>query len=728
MKIIGVNKGSTLSGKALRLGGTAVFDDGSLVALGEERASGKKYAGGYSASLTALVEQGCVDLDAVDHIAVSTCCESRSAALTGHPLEGDERVRAVGHHYSHACLAYFGSGLDSALVVVADGGGNTLSEGEAPTGRWWEQPREQISYYVGSGGRLELLGRDFEAPFAVGPGEMYRAFTYFLGWHSSAYASRTMALAGHGRRGALKGGLFELDGAGGLVSPLVNDPAEPIGMIDRLGRALGLDFGEPRVPGQAILRIHRDVAAFVQNAIEDAFVRKLAWLRKRVNIDRLCLAGGIAHNVVLNGRLIDLFPSGVHVPSAPGDEGQCLGNVYATLADIGLSSSLPLLAKSSTVCIGPPVKIDSTSVAGSLKDAGLSSYVVFETSDFSRLMGGFLASGGVVCVYQARSEFGPRALGSRSILADPRRADVTSELNALKRRDWFMPFAPTVLRGRMDQWFAPAHDSPFMSFALRATPEAVRELPAVVNADGTSRVQTVDEDDGEAITRILSSFAEQTGIPVLLNTSFNAGGEPIVETLPQALEAFRDMPINVLGIGRFIVVKSLSPMLADLPLEGSLRALDLRVSAAGEEMVFEADHLPVSSVIRRLQLMTDSVVFVRTELPLYGPYLTWLREGRKVTTIRFRKGAVEIPISDVLPLFETYDYSPGDRTTPAEHVRVSGIRYQRFGDLTRVDAERDGFKSLDHMRHDLGEIYPALTDDSWVSIYDISLADPREKG
>src|SRR5437868_8662946 len=267
------------------------------------------------------------------------------------------------------------------------------------------------------------------------------------------------------------------------------------------------------------------------------------------------------------------------------------------------------MTQSFSACLGPSVTINSASVADSLKEAGLSSYVVFETTDFSQLMGGFLASGAVVCIYQSRSEFGPRALGSRSILADPRRFDVTSELNTLKQRDWFMPFAPAVLRSQLEEWFVPSATSPFMSFALRATPRALQHLPAVINADGTSRVQTVDDDGDEPIARILISFNEQTGIPVLLNTSFNEGGEPIVESLAQAINAFSRMPINVMGIGRFIVVKALSPTLDDLPLEGSVRELILKVSSLGQEMTIDTHDMPISSAIRRLQNSTQSVVF-----------------------------------------------------------------------------------------------------------------------
>jgi carbamoyltransferase len=658
-----------------------------------------------------------------DVIAVSTCCEPESAAIKGHALEGHPKLRPVNHHLSHAALAFYASGFDRSLVVVNDAGGNTLGGPEnAPA--WWEHPREQSSYYLADrADGLRLIDRDFDQPRDTGLAEIYRAFTHFLGWRSSVYASYTMALAGHGNREAMHGDLFSFDGRH-LTSPVRNDPGNPLGMINRLGKALGVNFGEPRSPDGAILRIHRDTAAFVQRGIESALRRKLGMLAREYGVDHVCLAGGLALNVVANGSLLDLFPGGVYVPSAPGDDGQCLGNVYATMAMEGQQgNSMPVMRKSSSAYIGPSVKIDSGSIASALKEAQLTSYVVFETPDFSEIVARFLAAGAVVCVYQPQAEFGPRALGARSILADPRRADVVSELNALKRRNWFMPFAPAALKSQMGDWFEPVAESPFMSFALRATPKALQQIPAVANADQTARVQTVEDDEESSVSRTLHKFFRLTGIPVLLNTSFNHGGSPIVETLEEAITSFKTMPVNVLGIGRFIVVKSLSPAPSDLPLEGAVGDLNMQVFRKGSSTAVDVAAGSVTSTIRQIQDLTRSVVFVRTQFPLYGEYLDWMRQGQKHTTIRFRREAVEIPFSSRLPLFETSDYGPGDRTHPAEHVQINGVRYHRFGELTVEDANKDGFRDLAHMRHDLTKIYPSLQDTDWVTVYDIELAD-----
>lgn len=724
MRYLGLNKGWTCTGKMLRNGAVAAYLDGELVALAEERVTGEKYAPGYSAALAALLSQRDISLTDFDAIAVSTCCEPEPLALEAHPLAGDPRLVSVNHHLSHASLAFYSSGFDRALVVVVDGGGNVLDgPGQSSGGDdWWTRSREQHSYYAATRQHgLELIGRDFEDPFDIGMGEMYRAFTYYLGWPSSTNSSKTMALAGHGRRTAISGDLFFFENDK-LKAAVRNNPFHPIEMVTELARVLDLDFGEPRPPKGAILQIHKDVAAFVQSQCEQWLYRRLVKLRDEYGLENLCISGGFALNVVANGKLLQGFPGGAYVPSAPGDDGQCLGNVFVMLSQLQNKESLmPTVTKSSEAFLGPASRLDSKSVAYGLAAAGHKSYIVFETSDFSDIIARMLAGGSAVCIYQGRAEFGPRALGARSILADPRRPDAVSRLNALKEREWFMPFAPTVLREAMADWFVPATDSPFMSFAVDAMPRAVKELPAIVNADNTSRVQTVGPDDQSPLRGILVSFAEHTHIPVLLNTSFNRGGEPIVETIQQAFESFSGMPVNALGIGRFVVVKSLSPDVGDLPISATISDLHVEVylEASSEPVVVPQTRPHLR--IRQIQALTDRVVFVRTELPLFGEYLTWLRQGRKVTTIRLRKGAVEVPFSSELPLYETTDFGPGDRSRPTEIVNVTGLRYHRFGELSEADAVRDGFKSYGAMRRALKKIYSQIEDEDWVTVYDISL-------
>jgi carbamoyltransferase len=727
MRLIGVNKGWTCSSKMLRNGGAAIYDDGQLAAVSEERITGQKYAPGYTNALEALLNEKRLRISDFDMIGVSTCCETQELALLNHDLADHPNVKSIGHHDSHAALAFCASRFDKALVVVIDGGGNVLprQDGKVPSPDWWTEAREQHSYYLATRAHgLELIDRDFAEPYAIGLGEMYRAFTYYLGWHSSTNSSKTMALAGHGRRNAIKGELFQYSN-GCLSSPIANNPNDPIGMITELARVLDIDFGEPRPPGGAILQIHKDIASYIQDQCERVLSTRLDTLRRTLKVDKLCLSGGFALNVVANGKYASKFPGGTYVPSAPGDDGQGLGNIYVILSeqDRQKGSSMPTITKGADAFLGPGNQVDSKSVAFALADTGHKSYIVFETSDFSDLVAQMLASGSAVCIYQKRAEFGPRALGARSILADPRRPDAVSRLNNLKSREWFMPFAPAVLQEKMAEWFTPELESPFMSFAVQATPQTVRELPAILNADHTSRVQTVGPDDTTPLRNILLKFAEHTQVPVLLNTSFNLGGEPIVETVKQAVESFSVMPINALGIGRFVVVKSLSPDLGDLPVSATMSDLEMEVFKAPKTAPVVIPHMRPHTRMRKIQDLTSMVIFVRTELPLYGEYLNWVREGRKVTTIRLRKGAVEVPFSSVLPLFETADFGPGDRSRPTEYVKVSALRYHRWGDLSADDAMRDGFRSYGDMREALTAIYPHIADEDWVTVYDISLID-----
>ncbi len=210
---------------------------------------------------------------------------------------------------------------------------------------------------------------------------------------------------------------------------------------------------------------------------------------------------------------------------------------------------------------------------------------------------------------------------------------------------------------------------------------------------------------------------------MLLNTSFNLGGHPMVETAEQAVETFAKLPSFMLGIGRFIVVKPESAdgypgRITELPpmtVRKDGRRIDLKVAgsvigslmAAGEE--------------------TDSVVFVRQDIPLYTPYLDWLRSGQKRTTIRFRRGGIEVPARMTLPLAETPDFRARQQQHPSGWVRVSALRYVRFGELVDADAKNDGFGSLDEMRQGLLRIYECLQDSDWITIYEIDYLEDSEE-
>lgn len=700
----------------------AQTDHPKVIAVAEERITGVKYAGGYEASLDAVLAAANLNLANADVIGVSTCCEPAENSIINIGHGEPTQLLPVGHHESHAALSFVGSGFDTALVAVLDGGGDVIEP--MRTENWWEYGREQQSYYYASqDGGLQLLARDFDRPYDTGFGELYRALCYFLGWPGSRHASSVMALSAYGQRRKDWPPLFQIE-ADGITCPIRNSPMTPLDMIHQLGDTLGIDVGERRSRGAELLQIHKDLATFLQRELEEALILRIRGLLQGMHVDGVCLGGGVALNVLANGRVAMAIEEKVYVPPAPADDGQALGNALRVAWG---KEHIPRfsMTTSQAAYLGPPRRLDSAAVSHSLTKTGNQGFAVFEYTSSAPIVAKCLASGSAVCVFQERSEYGPRALGSRSILGDPTRLDGRAFFNSLKGRDWFMPFAPTVLvpdAEALERWLGSLIESPFMSFAIPATDAEIwRDAQCVVSHDGTARVQTLSSDSNSFIGQVVENFSGLQGIPMVLNTSFNGGGAPIVETVDDAINTFAELAVNLLALGRFLVVKSLSPELIDAGVMPATFPLEAYLVRQGTHTPLGLTNLRSRECIRSVQRATGAVVFVRSELPLYGPYLDWLREGRKVTTIRFRRGGVELPSFSELPLFETADYGVGDRSTPTAIVRIERLRYQIFGELTEDDAKRDGFESLAHLHTDLKKIYPALGNEDWVTIYDIGL-------
>jgi carbamoyltransferase len=729
ISIAGILKGETSFGKSIRSGGSAYIelegDTSKIIALAEERSTGRKYAGGFEASLNDILGSAGSTLEKLDFIGVSSCCEPIGDVLCGLPDLGPARLVPVGHHESHATLSFLGSGYDDALVVVSDGGGDVLDDYQDSDRRWWLRPREQLTFWHGSrSGGLKLLHRDFADPLETGFGEFYRAVSYFLGWHGSRHASKVMALAAYGERPADWPAVFELTEKGALRSVLENDPEDPISMIAGFGKKFELDLGEPRHPQAEILEVHRNLAAFTQSELQRAMVARLMDLLAKTGLRKVCLSGGVALNVVANGVLQRKLGVSIYVTPAPADDGQPLGNALAVwwknMPELGGLKHFRV-SRSSDAQLGPKREKTSATVSHALSCHGLDACAVFEYSSSAPVVARVLAAGSMVCVFDERSEYGPRALGSRSILGDPRLEDGRAMFNQVKGRDWFMPFAPSVGSDIGEIWFSTPVESPFMSFAVDFVPEQLKKVRAVSSRDGTGRVQSVDAKDDSFIAHVVREFYNITGVPMVLNTSFNKGGHPIVETVDDAFSSFASMPINIMAFGRFLVVKSLSPELIDAEVMPKQFSIDGAIVRGGDKEVLALSKLASRECIRKVQERTGLVVFVRSELPLYKDFLERLRRGRKRSTIRYRKGAVELPSFNSLPLYETPDYGVGDRSKPTAVVEITDIRYQIFGELTERDAVTDGFDSREEMRRELKEIYKELQDDEWVTIYSIEL-------
>ena len=454
------------------------------------------------------------------------------AGLLERGLGGDvtERLRFVGHHESHLWSAFQPSGFDSGLAVSIDGVGESLSGA--------------VATFQGS--RLDLLR---ELPVRKSLGFYYRACITMVGY-TRFDEYKVMGLAPYGdpaRYADLFAETYRLL-PGGDYDVLPDDAL--VLLMEDAGLAR-----HARRKGEPFTQAHRDFSAALQQALERIVFHVLSHYREATGARSLCLAGGVAHNCSMNGRIAysGLFDR-VWVQPAAHDAGNALGAALAVLHDEGAPlASAPL--RQVYLGVGIP---DDGGVEGELRRWG--GLIGFERcGDVAAETARLLAGGAVVGWVQGRSEFGPRALGNRSILADPRPAENKDRINAMvKKREGYRPFAPSARLERAGDFFelpASVAEFPFMTFALRVRPEARALLGAVTHVDGTARVQTVARDTSPRYWALLRAFEELTGVPVLLNTSFNNHAEPIVDSVDEAVACFLTTGLDALVVGDHLVRK-----------------------------------------------------------------------------------------------------------------------------------------------------------------------------
>ena len=428
-----------------------------------------------------------------------------------HPPE----VRYVPHHHAHAASAWLAAGWDSAAVAVLDGRG------------------ERASHLSGHArdGRLEVLASS-ELPNSVGL--VYEELTAHLGYRRSSDEYKVMALASYGAPAHLEEfrRLVRLDGVGGFVT-------EPI------------DWNRFAPPGRGdgtLDSTHADLARTVQERLEEVLVELALWLHDTTGERRLALAGGVALNCVANSRIFRETPfDEIWVQPAAGDSGTALGAALAVAAQAG-----DRIEPMAGAALGRGWSDDE--LEGWLRAAA----VPYERqADIADAVAEVLAANGLVAWFQGRAEFGPRALGQRSLLAHPGHPANTERLNDVKGREQFRPVAPMVLAERAADIFTDGPlPSPFMVFTHRVRPEWRDPIAAVIHVDGTARVQTVAADELPEMHRCLQAFERLTGLPVLVNTSLNTAGRPIVDDPRDALECFGSSPIDALALGPFLVQRS----------------------------------------------------------------------------------------------------------------------------------------------------------------------------
>jgi carbamoyltransferase len=421
------------------------------------------------------------------------------------------RARFVRHHVAHAASAGLAAGPRECAVLVCDGRG------------------EQDSFLAGrySGGQLEIMATQ---PLPHSLGLLYEDLTAHLGFLRSSDEYKVMALASYGEPRFLD---------------QLREQIRPVPGGFRTDPVAWGQLAPARAPGADLTGAHADLAASVQRRLEEVLLALAGELHERAGDRVLALAGGTALNCVANTVLYERGPfEQVWVQPAAGDAGTALGAALQIAADKG----------------EPAWSMTSAGLGRGFSDADIeaalrTARVPFERpADLAGAVAGVLAGDGVVAWFQGRSEYGPRALGHRSLLAHPGRRANLDRLNDVKGREKFRPVAPMVLADRAAAIFSRGPlPSPYMLFVHDVTPDWRDRIPAVVHVDGTARVQTVDPRTQPLVAALLTAFEERTGLPVLVNTSLNTAGRPMVDDIRDALECFGSTPVDALAVGPFLV-------------------------------------------------------------------------------------------------------------------------------------------------------------------------------
>jgi carbamoyltransferase len=558
--------------------------DGALVAAAEEERFRrvKHWAGFPAQSIAYCLREANVRLADLDHVAVNQ--DSRAQRLRkicyaiAHPPDiglALERLRSRGrrqqipellaeafpgerfrgafhnieHHLAHLSSAFHVSPFDEAVVVSVDGFGDFAS----------------AAWGVGGGTQISIDGR---VHFPHSLGIFYQALTQYLGFPHYGDEYKVMGLAPYGSPSCLpemrqivkpmNDGAFALDLAyfrhhreriafsWGSGAPVFGDLFSP---------ALEELLGPRRRPEEPLVDRHRDIARSVQALYEEAFFHLIGLLQQRYGLTDIALAGGCAMNSVANGKIRRMTPfRRVYVQSAAGDAGGAIGAAFAVWHGQGGARSFVM----DHAFWGPqylPSEIAGL-IAARRAEIEASGCVIDEIPDegeLCRRTAAAIADGKVVGWFQGRMEWGPRALGNRSIVCDPRRADMKAVLNAkIKRRESFRPFAPSVLNDAVSEWFEEDDSVPFMMQVFQIREEKRARIPAVTHVDGSGRLQTVYRHTNPRYYRLIEAFRDLTGVPMVLNTSFNEN-EPVVCRPHEALECFLRTKMDMLVVGDVVV-------------------------------------------------------------------------------------------------------------------------------------------------------------------------------
>jgi carbamoyltransferase len=445
------------------------------------------------------------------------------------------------HHMSHAASCFFVSPFEEAAILTVDG-----------VGEW-----ATASFGVGRGNDITLF-KEIRFPHSLGL--LYSAFTYYLGFKVNSAEYKVMGLAPYGKPvhyDRIMSDMVHLNEDGSFKLNMKYFSYD-YGLTMTNGRFSEFFGGPPRKPETWMTEREFDIAASIQKVCEEIVLRMARYIHKETGLTRLCMAGGVALNCVANGRVIRETPfKELFVQPAAGDAGGSVGVAHYVYNALGKQPRGPAW---SHAYLGPDYGDDE--IREYLDSQG-AKYRVLADDELVRETARLIAGGNVIGWFQGRMEFGPRALGGRSILADPRDAKMRDTLNMkIKFREGFRPFAPSVLADKASQWFEIDCDSPYMLLVAQVR-EGKRCIPSVTHVDNSARLQTVTREASPLYYDLIREFERLTGVPVIINTSFNVRGEPIVCTPHDAYLCFMRTNMDHLVLGHCLLEKTQQPPLRE---------------------------------------------------------------------------------------------------------------------------------------------------------------------
>lgn len=468
------------------------------------------------------------------------------ARLSGMPAKNFAgKIHNIEHHRSHIASAFFASPFEEAACLSIDGSGDFST---TMTG-------------IGKGNEIKIL-QSVDFPHSIGI--FYTAFTQLLGFPYYGDEYKVMGMAPYGQPKYLhlledvvtltNDGLFKLNlqyfrtGTSGIIS--YDDNHTPV-VANLYSKKMIEVFGTARKKDELLTQYHKDLAASVQRFTEKIIFHILNHLQQQTGLTNICIAGGVAQNSVANGKILSNTSfTKMYIPSAGHDAGISMGAALYTQQQVLQYPRQPAIMNAYT---GSRYSNDEIKILLTGKEV---TFTEMADEDLYNHVTACLINGGVVGWFTGRAEFGPRALGGRSIIADPRRADAKEILNLkVKRRESFRPFAPSILKEYVPDFFELVDDVPFMEKVFPIKKEKQALIPAVTHVDGTGRLQTVDKEISERYYALIDCFRRKTGIPILLNTSFNEN-EPIVNSPIEALECFERTNMDMLVLENIVIQRS----------------------------------------------------------------------------------------------------------------------------------------------------------------------------